>query len=712
MSTQAAILEPFADLEPSAASHFKLYFYAAVSQVLGGLELALGSEAERHFPFLSGYRNELHRVGAPIGSVGRAWWVQTLQHWERKTSMHLPLRALNTQAGLDFETLCLLIAAGLPEEDARFGQLFEGLTPGGQQRPTLGLLGSWWAQTLEQPRTVLRQLLELGALEVVNPDAPRAQWTVQVPAALWDVLRGETPEVIGPGLCYHAPERLQTLQELILPASLRSGLEAVIPLLADAVRTVIVRGPENNGRTAVLGGLARAFGCGMLEVRVMPEHAHDPNKRGRNLDWIGALCTALPAMPALHFEVGPGQTATLPEMKALSGPLGVTLGRHGGLNGPGSERAVHFTLDLPTAEERGQHWLRALTPTNQTGPDQMGSDQADLGQVTRAAPQLEAIRERYRLGRSQIHRVARLAQTQAAIAGRENINLNDVRTAARSLGRQTLETLANPVQPGGQWTQLAIAGQTLHELHHLEARCRHRERLHETVGVALAGSLGTGVRALFTGPSGTGKTLAARLLGESLGMDVYRVDLANVINKYIGETEKNLEHLFSKAEDLDVILLLDEGDSLLGARTNVSNANDRYANLETNFLLQRLEAFDGILIVTTNASDRIDQAFQRRMDVVIEFRVPDALERQTIWRLHLPEQHHLTDPFLNEVASRCNLTGGQIRNAALHAALLCLESGGQMRDAHLEAAARREYRKLGAICPLRSNATQTTERPA
>ena len=213
--------------------------------------------------------------------------------------------------------------------------------------------------------------------------------------------------------------------------------------------------------------------------------------------------------------------------------------------------------------------------------------------------------------------------------------------------------------------------------------------------------LTAGVRALFTGPSGTGKTLAAKLLAGALQMDLYRLDLSAVVNKYIGETEKNLNQVFARAEELDVILLLDEGDALLTQRTDVSNANDRYANLETNYLLQRLESFDGILIVTTNAGDRIDSAFHRRMDVVINFPPPDVMERWLIWRLHLPASHNVPEALLDEVAGRCELTGGQIRNAALHAALLALNHGGTLTAAHLTAALRREYRKAGTVCPLR-----------
>jgi SpoVK/Ycf46/Vps4 family AAA+-type ATPase len=211
-----------------------------------------------------------------------------------------------------------------------------------------------------------------------------------------------------------------------------------------------------------------------------------------------------------------------------------------------------------------------------------------------------------------------------------------------------------------------------------------------------------GVRALFTGPSGTGKTLAARVLASVLQMDLYRVDLSSVVNKYIGETEKNLNRLFTRAEELDVLLLIDEGDALLTQRTNVQTSNDRYANLETNFLLQRLESYSGIVVITTNAGDRIDSAFQRRMDVVIEFRAPEPAERWAIWQLHLPAEHRVDHGLLREIAARCALTGGQIRNTILHASVLALQHGGGITSELLESAVRREYRKTGGVYPMRA----------
>ena len=228
----------------------------------------------------------------------------------------------------------------------------------------------------------------------------------------------------------------------------------------------------------------------------------------------------------------------------------------------------------------------------------------------------------------------------------------------------------------------------------LMLRARHRERLGGDLGQ------GVGVRALFAGPSGTGKTLAARHVADRLGKDLYRIDLAATVSKYIGETEKCLERALSAAEELDVVLLLDEGDALMARRTDVGSSNDRYANLETNFLLQRIESFEGVILVTSNDADRIDPAFARRLDAVVTFRLPDAVMRRRILANQLGG-HAISAPLLDDVACRCTLTGGQLRNVALHARLLALERDSRPDDATLRAAIEREYRKAAAICPLK-----------
>ena len=360
--------------------------------------------------------------------------------------------------------------------------------------------------------------------------------------------------------------------------------------------------------------------------------------------------------------------------------LGVVAGRHGGLSGPAVDGALSLALGSGGPADRRRLWL-------------------DSG--VQATPEdLDDIVDRYLLAPGNIRRAASLAQAVAASQGRREVGPADVRVATGSLSRQVLETLATPLRPLDGVAPPVLAPAAAEELATLLALCRQRERLPARAGAAVSSTMNRGVRALFSGPSGTGKTLAARYVAGQLGLDVYRIDLAAVVSKYIGETERNLDQVLSRAEELDVLLLLDEGDALMTGRTEVGNANDRYANLETNFLLQRLESFEGIVIVTSNAANRIDPAFQRRIDVTIELVPPDADARHQIWRSHLPADHAVSAELLEEVSRRCALTGGRIRNASLHACLLALEADRGVGDRDLVSAVAREYRRMGATFPL------------
>lgn len=683
--------DPFADLPQTPAEHFNMYFYAAFLHILEQVLQSFESQEAmfEQFPFLAGYYDELASRGldGQTLSGAKVWWQMAIEAWEESVQAHLPLRALRKVAGLDYSTLALLLSIGLIEEDARFGLLFEAMQSAtGLHRPTFGLLNAWWREPVDhgEVRAALRHLQDLGLLQVTNADEPRIEWALQLPTLLWDVMRGEIHETLAPWLRYMAPAHLFPIEDLIISDELRQMLMTFPGLLSTGeARGVIVRGPHSNGRRTVLGSVAKMLGYGLLEVNGLVK---TDDERWRLL---GPLTSMLHALPVIVFDLAPGETAEVPSLNGYNGPLGVVLGKQGGISGPHMERALTLTLEMPDIEARYQLWQRSFGAHLVSEP--------------------HTLSERWRMTSGNIWRTAHLAQTYAALAGHAAVTLADVHQAAHSLNRQALETLLNYVKTSGDWGRLAVNAETLRELCNLESRCLYRERLQKFVGSVLGAQLNSGVRALFSGPSGTGKTLAARLLASTLQKDLYRLDLSSVVNKYIGETEKNLHQVFALAEELDIILLLDEGDALLTRRTNVQTSNDRYANLETNYLLQRLETFEGILIVTTNASDRIDSAFQRRLDVVIDFRPPEAAERWAIWQLHLPTTHSVDFTFLEEVAVRCNLTGGQISNAVLHASLLGLRDGAVLASAHLEAAVQREYRKIGAIYPLRRQFATASE---
>jgi SpoVK/Ycf46/Vps4 family AAA+-type ATPase len=271
--------------------------------------------------------------------------------------------------------------------------------------------------------------------------------------------------------------------------------------------------------------------------------------------------------------------------------------------------------------------------------------------------------------------------------------------AARVAEGQGLGALAQPMNDAVDDDALVVPGTLREELAGLAARCRARETLTEALGPAARAPNHPGVRALFFGPSGTGKTLAASWLATLLGIPLYRVDLAAVTSKYIGETEKNLAQLIARAEHAEVALLFDEADSLFGKRTDVKDSNDRFANAQTNYLLQRIETFDGIAILTSNSRARFDSAFSRRLDAIVEFPLPGPEERRALWIAHLGAAHGLSTPELNELAATADLAGGHIRNAVLAAAASTHADGRAMAYGDIVRGLAAEYRKLGRQMP-------------
>jgi SpoVK/Ycf46/Vps4 family AAA+-type ATPase len=268
--------------------------------------------------------------------------------------------------------------------------------------------------------------------------------------------------------------------------------------------------------------------------------------------------------------------------------------------------------------------------------------------------------------------------------------------ACRSQSRPRLEDLAQHIEAVANWDSLVLPEAQRQVLRAIAVHVRNRVRVYETWGFEARGSRGLGISALFAGTSGTGKTMAAEVLARELHLDLFRIDLSSVVSKYIGETEKNLRRVFDAAEDGGAILLFDEADALFGKRSDVKDSHDRYANIEVGYLLQRMEAYRGLAILTTNLKNALDPAFLRRIRFVVQFPFPDSAQRAEIWRRAFPLATPTED--LNIAAmAQLNVAGGNIRNIALNAAFLAADANEPVRMRHVLTAARAEYAKLDKV---------------
>ncbi|EFH84855.1 ATP-binding protein [Ktedonobacter racemifer] len=263
----------------------------------------------------------------------------------------------------------------------------------------------------------------------------------------------------------------------------------------------------------------------------------------------------------------------------------------------------------------------------------------------------------------------------------------------RLQARPQLEGLAQRIDPVATWEDLVLPDAQRSILREIAAHVRQRNKVYEAWGFARKSSRGLGISALFAGMSGTGKTLAAEVLAHELRLDLYHIDLSSIVSKYIGETEKNLRRVFDAAEEGGAILLFDEADALFGKRSEVKDSHDRYANIEVSYLLQRMEAYRGLAILTTNMKNALDAAFLRRIRFIVQFPFPDAVQRAEIWRRIFPPATPTERLDVGKLA-RLNVTGGNIRNIALSAAFLAANAGEPVRMKHLVQAARGEYAKL------------------
>jgi hypothetical protein len=367
--------------------------------------------------------------------------------------------------------------------------------------------------------------------------------------------------------------------------------------------------------------------------------------------------------------------------EATLGDLVVVLDLSGPLDAAGRDavtRAGHLRWVLSCARELPLESVPAV-PWREVRVDSGEADaqdwQAELGRAPDPA---------YRLGRDQLQLVARAGGAGDGLA-----------RAVRRLAGGHLDGVAVRVRPRRTWDDLVLPADEARQLRELAARHRRREVVYGQWGFPQFPS--TGTVALFAGPSGTGKTLAAEVVAGELGLDLYKVDLSAVVSKYIGETEKNLERIFGAAAAGDLVLFFDEADALFGKRSEVADAHDRYANIEVAYLLQRLETYDGLVILATNLQRNIDHAFLRRLSFAVDFVLPEEDQRHAIWARSFPPTAPVADLDVDFLARPFKITGGIIHNAALSAAFLAAEAGAPIGMRHVVLALKREFQKLGRL---------------
>jgi len=568
--------------------------------------------------------------------------------------------------GFSHLELLTLTLALMVEEAPMVGRSLAHIqAPVGGSRPCLGLLESAWAPFKAQNEWVAGNLLAGPALasetlQLVNQQAPLPEQMVKVPQGLALLLRGKS--LVWPGCRDLKPQR-----GLRLPPSIADTARLQAGALTRGEHGVLViRSASRDEARAVAVQVANQLSRRGMLIPLS----------GDNLQGLGVACWLGKRVPVLECELGAQGDVLVPELPGyqgprlvLSGPEGQVTARQGSI--------LQWTVNPPTRQERQQLWSEYL-------------QQEELA---------EQLAREYIHSSGRIAELADLAGHQARLQQREQPVISDIRYAAWEAESGLLSSLAQPMTDQIPDQALVVSKAVHAELRQLLARCRAREYLGQRLGITIKARYQQGVRCLMTGPSGTGKTLVAGWLATRLGLPLYRVDLASVVSKYIGETEKNLATLLARAEHSEIILLFDEADSLFGKRTEVKDSNDRFANSQTNYLLQRIEYYRGIVLLTSNSRERFDSAFTRRLDKIIEFSLPNPQERRALWHCHLGSGHELLTNQINHLATVCDLAGGDIRNAVLTAAVEADAAGRPIGFQDVVVGLVSEYRKLGRQFP-------------
>lgn len=611
---------------------------------------------------------------------------------EALADLDLPLsRVVGAFELREDEYIALLIALAV-ELDAGFGRLIAFLNDHvGRTRPTLGLVQTLASQDRKggalRPHHLLRgRAVQDGLLEVEG-DGPLPGRTVRVAQPMIARLCGEEePPASEDGARFEPPD-LGRLRRLVIPARMRRVLEAWSALVRKDGKgqPLVLIGAPGVGRQTVACAAAGEAGVSMTCVEVPAGHASEGVRAGRR--------DACWHRSGLVLRVEKGGDFTAEDwgelwscVESVPGPLVIVCQ-------PADEAALFRSatqtlatvahLPQPTREERVALWQRLLPAGMEAGDGVL----ADLA-------------GRFRFDARRISHGIRRALSSLALAEPRARTLSAacLAEACRHSGSLAMGSLAQRLTLPYTWDQFIVPAYVRDELELAVAWIRRQHQVLDNWGFGDRIVGGSAATMLFSGAPGTGKTMAAQVLAREVGVDLYRVDLSRVLNKYVGETEKRLAELFDEAEASGAMLFFDEAEALFGKRGERKDAHDLYANIQVGFLLQRMESFEGPTILSTNRPGDLDEAFARRFHFRVEIPPPDAEQRLLIWRGMIPERAERdADLGLEALAHEFELTGGEIKNAALAAAYAAAADGRPIGQEHLRRAVQREMRKGGRV---------------
>jgi len=569
---------------------------------------------------------------------------------------------------LDVEVLLVALA---PDIDARFEQLYGYLNDDVTRRRAstglaLALCGVPEASASGRSVFAADGPLVAGGLMVVEEtERPFLSRSIRVPDRVTSHLLGED-----------RPDPALTDVLVAAPPAMRSGADELARALAAGTAVTYLRERPGAAGLSLACTAAAMAGRGalVLDLRRFAGRAGGADLAAaavREARLLGAVLAGGPVDALVeHREV----------IRALAASPAVVLAGSVSWD-PSWSRRTPLLLDVatPTAGERSALWRSCLD----------GQLPAELD------PELAT--EQFLLSPEQIARAASTATLRASVRG-GTLTEADLGHGARAQNAVGLGRLARRIEPAVGWPDLVLPEGTVAQLREVAIRARHRSRVLDDWGMRPGGARGRGVTALFAGDSGTGKTMSAEVIAADLGLDLYAVDLSSVIDKYVGETEKNLERIFTEAAGVNGVLLFDEADAVFGKRSEVRDAHDRYANIESAFLLQRMESFDGLAILATNLRANLDEALTRRLDLVVDFPLPDVTHRRALWDRCLGTRIPRSDDLdLDFCARAFELSGGNIRSAVVAAAYRAAKEDRAVLTVDLVAGVYREYQKLGRL---------------